>query len=70
MGTAIIYWMAPTTDYRTVAHLFGLGKSTVLGCISETTLNVLMDGHVFFSTGDDLKDVTNGFQKKWYFANS
>ena len=30
-----VYWMAPSAEYRTIANLFGVGKSTVHKCIHD-----------------------------------
>ncbi|XP_041369950.1 protein ANTAGONIST OF LIKE HETEROCHROMATIN PROTEIN 1-like [Gigantopelta aegis] len=64
--------MASTAEYRTIAYLFGVGKSTVsesIHDVSEAIINVLMDEYLYFPKDDDLKEVINGFQKKWNFPN-
>ena len=30
-----VYWMASSAEYRTIANLFGVGKSTVRKCIHD-----------------------------------
>ena len=35
-GLAItLYWLADTAQYRTIANLFGVGKSTVCGIVKQ-----------------------------------
>ncbi|XP_067671679.1 uncharacterized protein [Haliotis asinina] len=67
-----IYWMASTSEYRTVGNLFGVGESTVCKCIHEvcqTICDLLLPEYVIFPLNEDLKDVIRGIEHKWCFPN-
>ncbi len=67
-----LYWLASTAEYRTVANLFGVGKTTVFDCIHDVCSaleDVLLDEYVVFPENEDLRDVIQGFEKKWNFPN-
>ena len=68
---AITLWcLATPCEYRTVAHLFGVARSTVCTIVHDTCLaitNSLLKIYISFPTGESLKTVINGFEHKWGF---
>ena len=67
-----VYWMASSTEYRTIANLFGVGKSTVHKCIHDVCTAMaenILDKYVKFPAGDDLQHVIYGFDNTWGFPN-
>lgn len=66
---AITLWcLATPVEYRTIAHLFGVGRSTVCMIVQETCaciVEVLQKQYINFPSGDSLKDVVRGFETKW-----
>ena len=66
---AITLWcLATPSEYRTIAHLFGVGRSTVCTVVQETCrviVRTLMNTYIEFPTGDNLKKVINQFEHKW-----
>ena len=66
---AITLWcLATSCEYRTLSHLFGIGRSTVCEIVQETCkaiVSVLMDIYITFPCGDSLKSVVDGFRQKW-----
>ena len=68
---AITIWcLAMPCEYHTIAHLFGVGRSSVCAIVQETCpaiLNVLMNKYIIFPTGNSSKKVIEGFQTKWGF---
>ena len=62
--------MVTPCEYRTVAHLFGVARSTVCEIVQETCgaiVNNLMPTYIKFPQGDALKAVVEGFDRKWRF---
>ena len=66
---AISLWcLATPIKYRTIAHLFGNGQSTVCDIVHETCgtiVKVLMKEFIKFISGDDLDHVVDEFKTKW-----
>ena len=66
---AVCLWcLATPTEYRTIAHLFGIGRSTVCDIVHETCraiVKVLMKEYIKFPSGDDLDHVVDEFKTKW-----
>ena len=65
-----VYWMASSTEYRTIANLFGVGKSTVHKCIHDVCTAMaenILDKYVKFPAGDDLQHVIDGYDNTWGF---
>ncbi|KAL8163013.1 UNVERIFIED_CONTAM: hypothetical protein K2H54_002353 [Gekko kuhli] len=51
----VLWWMASTMSYRTVAHQFGLARSTVAGIVVEVTWAIteaLLDRVVYLRDPD------------------
>ena len=55
---AVTLWcLATPTEYWTIAHLFGIARSTVCEIVYETChciVDVLMKDYINFPNGDDL----------------
>ena len=68
---ALTLWcLATPTEYRTLAHLFGIARSTVCMIVHTTCkaiVDTLMKEYIFFPTGPDLKGVVDGFESRWGF---
>ena len=67
-----VYWMASSAEYRTIANLFGVGKSTVNKCILDVCRAMaenILDKYVRFPADDDLQHVIDGFDKTRGFPN-
>ena len=66
---AVCLWcLATPIEYRTIAHLFGIGRSTVCDIVHETCraiVKVLMKEYIKFPSGDDLDHVVDEFKIKW-----
>ena len=65
-----VYWMASSSEYRTIANLFGVGKSTVHKCIHDVCTAMaenILDKCVKFPADDDLQQVIDGFDNTWGF---
>ena len=67
-----VYWMASSAEYRTIANLFGVRKSTVHKCIHDVCTAMaenILDKYVKFPADDDLQHVIDGFDNTWGFPN-
>ena len=66
---AVTLWcLATPTEYRTIAHLFGIARSTVCEIVHETChciVDVLMKDYINFPNGDRLDRVVDEFKMKW-----
>ena len=66
---AITLWcLATPTEYRTIAHLFGVARSTVCEIVHKTCSAIvesLMGTYIKFPIGSQLEEVTEKFQMKW-----
>ena len=64
--------MASSAEYRTIANLFGVGKSTVHKCIHDVCTAMaenILDKYVKFPAADDLQHVIDGFDNTSGFPN-
>ena len=68
---AVTLWFVATpSEYRTISHLFGIGRSTVCCIIHETVraiLKVLLKKYISFPMGSHLQNVIQGFEDKCNF---
>ena len=68
---AITLWcLATSCEYRTISHLFGIGRSTVCEVVHNTVnaiVKKLKHQYLFFPIGEAQKEVINGFETKWGF---
>ena len=68
---AITLWcLATPVEYSTIAHLFGIARSTVCEIVDETAqsiVSVLLNHYLYFLTGTQLDDIIRGFESKWEF---
>ena len=66
---AITLWVLATpSEYRTIAHLFGIARCTVCVIVKETCQAIvwkLVPLYISFPFGEDLKEVLTGFKEKW-----
>ena len=66
---AVTVWkLATNIEYRTLAGLFGLGHSTVGKIVVETCRAIATDLfsiYVFIPSGENLKEVVDGFEEFW-----
>ena len=63
-----LWFLATTAEYRTLAHLFGIGRSTVCNIVQETLkaiVSVLMRQYITFPNGSGLQDVIEGFSERF-----
>ena len=62
----VTLWCLDTScEYRTLSHLFGVGRSTICEIVQETCeaiVNVLMGIYITFPCGDSYKSVISGFE--------
>ncbi|XP_071092733.1 uncharacterized protein [Haliotis cracherodii] len=67
-----VYWLASSAEFRTIANLFGVSKSTVHKCVHEICNVIpenLLEKYVKFPKDEDLKFVISGFEQTWGFPN-
>ena len=66
---AIILWcLATPAEYRTIAHLFGVARSTVCETVRETCqaiVTVLKGKCIRFPSCDHLDAIVDGFKTRW-----
>ena len=69
-GRGFLWFLATPSEYRTISHLFGIGRSTVCCIIHETVraiLKVLLKKYISFLLGNQLQNVIQGFEDKCNF---
>lgn len=65
-----LWFLATPSEYRTISHLFGIGRSTVCCIIHETVraiIKALLKKYISFPTGSQLQNVLQGFEEKCNF---
>ena len=65
-----LWYLATNADYRTIGHLFGVSKSTVCVITKDVCTAIvsnLLPKYIRIPSGDNLKDVVEGFEHKWGF---
>ena len=66
---AVTLWcLATPSEYRTIAHLFGIARSTVCEIVHETCqciVDILMEDYIKFPSGDRLDLTVDEFKTKW-----
>ena len=66
---AITLWtLASPVEYRTVGHLFGVGRSTVCEVVNETCKAIvdhLLHQYIFFPSVEHQEHYINNFERKW-----
>ena len=71
---AVTVWkLATNIEYRTLASLFGLGRSTVGKIVVETSHAIsthLLPQYVKIPHGDKLKNIIEGFEACWGFPQA
>ena len=65
--------LATNVEYRTLSELFGLGRSTVGEIVIETCDAIAthpVPQYVFIPQGDKLREIVEGFETNWVFAQA
>ena len=68
-----LYKLATNVEYRTLSHLFGLGKSTVCTIVIETCQVIasqLLTKYVTIPKDNKLEEVVQGFEALWGFPQA
>ncbi|CAC5361764.1 unnamed protein product [Mytilus coruscus] len=68
-----LWQLASNCEYRTVAHLFGIARSTACSAFHDviTSINeTLAPRFIRNPTKEKFKDIIDGFQNKWGFPNT
>ena len=68
MQCVIIYWLADTAQYRTIANLFGVGKSTVCGIVKqvcEVIVRILLPRYIYVPRSrQEVQEKIDGFESR------
>lgn len=68
---AVTLWcLATCSEYRTIAHLFGIARCTVCVIVHQTIdaiVRILLKTYINFPSGQHLKNTVADFEKKWNF---
>lgn len=63
-----LYWLADTAHYRTIANLFGVGKSTVCGIVKqvcEVIVRILLPRYVYVPRSrQEVQEKIDGFESR------
>ena len=63
-----LYWLADTAHYRTIANLFGVGKSSVCGIVKkvcEVIVRILLPRYIYVPQNrQEVQDKINGFESR------
>jgi hypothetical protein len=65
-----LYFLASTSEYRTIANLFGVSTAFVCNCIREVCqalIKVLKSSFVFLPKGCELGEIIKAYREKWGF---
>lgn len=65
-----LWKQATNIDYRSIAHLFGIGRSTACTIFHEIVVAIntnLTSRYIRFLQGEALRSVTDGFRTRWGF---
>ncbi len=67
-----LWWLATGSGYYAVAHLFGMGKSSVCEIVHKvnTALFALQSDYIKLPVGDEQQRIIHGFKTKWAFQCS
>ena len=63
-----LWFLATPSEYRTIAHLFGVARSTACEIVHETCtaiVDCLLKQYIQFPSGARLDEVVDGFLNKW-----
>ena len=71
---AVTVWrLATNTEYRTIAALFGLDRSTVCEIVLETCQMIalhLLPRYIAVPQNQRLQDIVDGFDRRWGFPQA
>lgn len=63
-----LYWLADTAQYRTIANLFGVGKSTVCGIVKqvcEVIVRILLPRYIYVPRSrQEVQEKIDGFESR------
>ena len=62
-----LWFLATPCEYRTIAHLFGIARSTVCEIVQETCeliVRALLHKYIHFPNGEKLNELVDGFKTK------
>lgn len=65
-----LYFLASTSEYRTISNLFGVSTAFVCICVKEVChaiVQLLRSSHVFFPKNDEISDIIKLYREKWGF---
>lgn len=66
---AVAIWrLATNTEYRTIAHLFGISRASVCCIVNEfccVVCEILMPELIKIPQGDEMERIVNGFENRW-----
>lgn len=68
-----IWRLATGSEYRLIQHMFGVGLSTACEITNEFSAAIvacLKEKYIRQPTGNDLRDIINGFRDKWGFPQA
>ncbi|CAC5421176.1 unnamed protein product [Mytilus coruscus] len=68
-----LWKLASNCEYRTVAHLFGIARSTACSAFHDVVTSInetLAPRFIRNPTIEKFKDIIDGFQNKWGFPNT
>lgn len=65
-----LYYLSSTTEYRTIANLFGVSPSFVCICVREVfqaIVDNMMSSFIFLPKGEELEEIIKAYKEKWGF---
>ena len=64
-----LYFLASTTEYRTIANLFGVSRSFMCLCVRDVSKAITskLSHVVSFPHGDELVQIINDYEQRWGF---
>ncbi|CAB4038253.1 Hypothetical predicted protein, partial [Paramuricea clavata] len=65
----MLYYLASTAEYKTIANLFGVSRSFVCVCIREACCAITkrLSKVITFPRRQDLQQIIDGYEQKWGF---
>ena len=66
----ILYYLASTSEYRTIANLFGVSKAFLCNSIKDVSCAIIksLQGRlIYIPKNDELKSILETYREKWGF---
>ena len=66
----ILYYLASTSEYRTIANLFGVSKAYLCNSIKDVSCAIiksLQERFIYIPKNDELKSILETYREKWGF---